>query len=132
MVAVLEVNYYIMFIERFIPKKILRLLFILGGCWLIVGVVMYGLFPSIVGRNSFIESEFQSVIDSIEYRPQHRGAPSIKLRSGWHLIRIEEMKIVNFIQVKDSIAKERGSEVIRVYRRVEKGELKPYSLVATQ
>lgn len=106
-----------MFIERLIPTKFLKLGYKLIAAWLIVGALIFGAIPIIVGDMRFRSTVLHSRIDSIEFKPGHHGSPNLKLSAGWYLLSGEELKISAYIQVGDSIAKEKGSTTVVVFRR---------------
>jgi hypothetical protein len=105
-------------------KKIFRIALWIIGAWLIIGSIVFIGYPSYKAYNLFVDREYKSKVDSIEFRPGHRGSPHLKLNSGWYLLTIDEMKIIRYLQAGDSIVKEKGSTAIRVFRKNENGQLK--------
>jgi hypothetical protein len=102
---------------RKIKKKLFRIVPLILGAWLVIGTIIFIAYPAWLADKDFIDLKYRSVIHQIEYRPGHRGAPHIKFDSAWYLLTIDEMYIVPYIQVGDSIVKEKGVREVKVYRR---------------
>lgn len=69
----------------------------------------------------FIDNQYYGIIEEIEYQENRRGLPSIRLRRDWLHLGLSEQKIMNYINIQDSIAKDSGSAEIRVYKKTENG-----------
>jgi len=105
-----------MLVEKSLSQKVFKKLYLVVAIWIILAVIFIGVFPSIRATNSFREIEYRSRIDSIKFQSGHRGHPHVKLSGRWRLLEMEEMKIVNYIKVKDSLVKEKGTFAIKVFR----------------
>lgn len=112
-----------MLVEKFLPRNVLKIGYTIIAVWLILGSLIFGVWPTLVGYRKFKNSEYHSRIDSIEFREGHHGAPHVKLETGWYLLGAEELKITGDLRVNDSIVKIRGSMTISVYRKEADGSL---------
>lgn len=69
----------------------------------------------------FKESEFHGIINDIKLREGSRGLPHILIDNQWIFIGLNVQKIQHHIIVGDSIVKEPGSMIIKVYRKNSNG-----------
>lgn len=101
-----------------------RVIFYIIAAWIIVGTIVFIIYPTITTHRDYVNSSFNYKINEIEFRPGHRGTPYLKLDTGWYLLRsIEEMKMVPYIQAGDSVVKKKGSTTIKVFRKDSEGHL---------
>lgn len=103
--------------------KIYRVGIWIMGVWLLIAAGTFFIYPAFRAYNLFVDREYRSKVDSIEFRPAHHGHPHVKINSGWYLLTIDEMKIIPYLHAGDSIVKEKGSTAIKVFRRNESGKL---------
>lgn len=108
-------------------KKIIiqykQFIFIIIIIWMFLGSVIFIFYPGYLASEAFDNLEYKSKVYDIEYRPAHRGHPYVKFDEGWRLLTIEEMKIVPYVQIGDSIVKERGSRDVKVIRNEKDGNV---------
>ncbi len=69
------------------------------------------------GRKQFMNRAYSGVISEIRILQGNRDLPDIKINSQWIPLSIDDSKVKHYIQVGDSIVKESGSEIIKVYRK---------------
>ncbi len=108
-------------IKNHFLAKIFRFGYWIVGIWLIIGTCIFIIYPAFIADDAFVDLEYRSRVYEIEYRPGHRGHPHVKFNFGWYLLTIDEMEIVPYMQVGDSIVKEKGSRKIKVYRKDKNG-----------
>lgn len=60
---------------------------------------------------------YSGVISEIRILQGNRDLPDIKIYSQWIPLSIDDSKVKHYIQVGDSIVKESGSDLIKVYRK---------------
>jgi hypothetical protein len=98
-------------------KKIHRTAWLAGGAWLIIGAIVFIGYPWYQAIKSFQDFSYNYKIKEIEFRPGHRGVPHLKVDSVWYFPRSnEELQLIHYIHVGDSMVKEKGSLKIKVYR----------------
>ena len=69
----------------------------------------------------FIRSNYHGVITEIKYVQGKRDLPDIMINGEWKFVNQNEAKVKHHIQVGDSITKESGTEIIKVYRKNQDG-----------
>ena len=112
----------LMFTKSFL-KKSFKVAIWLIGAWLIIGSIIFIGYPWYQAHRVYIGSNYNYKIQGIQFRPGHRGVSYIKLDTGWYLLRSNaELQIVPYIQVGDSVVKERGSTTIRDFRKNPEGD----------
>lgn len=120
MVAICPTNIKVnllMFTKAFL-KDVFKVATWLIGAWLIIGSIIFIGYPWYQAHRAYIRSTYNYKIQGIQFRPGHRGVPYVKLDTGWYLLRSNaELQIVPYIQVGDSVVKEKGSATIRVFRK---------------
>lgn len=110
-------------IKNPVINRVFRIASWIVGAWLILGTIIFIIYPAWRADNAFIDLEYRSKIYDIEYRTGHRGHPHLKLNSGWYLLTIDEMQIAPYIHKGDSIIKEKGSRTIKIFSNDENGNL---------
>jgi len=99
-------------------KKISRLT--LGAVFttLFLGFLIFILYPWGVAIFDFRRTQYNFVVDEIQYRPGHRGIPHFRHGSEWYFLRSSnEYELIPVVQVGDSLVKAPGSSVVKVYRK---------------
>lgn len=74
-------------------------------------------YPWYIAEKNFLDSRYSYRIDEIRFEEGHRGVPSIRIDSVWHLLKASELKVVPYIKVGDSLVKHSGTKEIIVFRR---------------
>lgn len=101
-------------------KHIKLIFFIIAACAFIVFFIN-GYYKDKKAQTVFIEEEFRGNIMEIKYIEGRRGFPDLNIDSNWIYLGLNGEKIQNYIKVSDSIAKDSGTETIKVYRKNFKG-----------
>jgi len=65
---------------------------------------------------NFLTKEYIGIIDSIHYYRGNRGFPVVMINGKWHRFGLRESWVEGYIEVRDSISKETGSDSIYVFR----------------
>lgn len=104
-------------------KRIYKILLILMCAWLVIGFVIFIEYPAYLADRIYLRSSYNYTIEEIKFEEGHRGFPYIKVDSNWYLLKVDEMKIVPYILVGDSIVKESGDRTIKVFRKDGNGRL---------
>jgi len=88
----------------------------------LVGSLIFIFIPWIKSHSSYVDSGFSYKIQEIEFRPGNHGVPFVKVDTGWYLLRHnEELQMVPYMHVGDSVVKLPGEDKIRVFRRTADG-----------
>lgn len=74
------------------------------------------------GKKEYINRQYSGIITEIRLLQGSRDVPDIKINNRWIILDIQDSKVKHYIQVGDSIVKESGTEIIKVYRKNLKGE----------
>ena len=105
-------------------NKIWKTLLVICLGWLVIGSIVYIVFPWIQANNTWVKSEYSLKIQEIEFREGNRGVPSLKTDTGWYLLRNKvERLAIDYYQVGDSVVKKSGNKSITIFRYTENGEL---------
>jgi|SRR5579859_7374449 len=112
-----------MIIRKELLGKIYRAGVWIMGAWLLIAAGIFFIYPAFRAYKMFVDIEYSTRVDSIEFRPAHHGHPHLKINSGWYLLTIDEMKVIPYLQVGDSIVKEKGATAIKVFRKDGNGKL---------
>ena len=94
---------------------------------IVAGFVLFALYIVywyLYGYNQFVEREYMGVITNIRKLEFSRGLPDIKINDEWIQLSVDDSKVMNYMQIGDSIAKKSGYKEIIVYRRDMTGEWK--------
>jgi len=106
-------------ITKTLLKKITKVASWTIGVWLILGTIIFIGYPWYQVHQAYINSDFHYKIEAIEFRTGNRGVPHVKMDTGWYLFRTNnELRIIPYVQVGDSVVKEKESSIIKVYRKV--------------
>ena len=102
-------------------EKIRRIVLFIGVISFIIflGRAFYGMHQ---GQKEFVNKQYNGIITEIRKLQGRRDLPDIKINSQWISLNILESKVKHNIQVGDSIVKESGTEIIKVYRKNLNGE----------
>jgi hypothetical protein len=96
------------------------------GAVLIIGSSVFFFYPAYQSHVAFVNSQYGFKVEAIEFRPGHHGVPHIKVDTGWYLLRTtEELNIVPYLKVSDSLVKVKGTAGLIIYRRDKTGRLTP-------
>ncbi len=101
-------------------KHIKLIFFIIVACAFIVFFIN-GYYEDKKAQTAFVEKEFHGIINEIKYNEGRRGFPDLKISNNWIYLGLNGEKIQKYIKVSDSIAKDSGTETIKVYRKNNKG-----------
>lgn len=74
------------------------------------------------GYKQFVDREYTGVITNIRKLEFSRGLPDIKINDEWIPLSVDDSKVMNYMQIGDSIVKKSGYKEIIVYRRDINGE----------
>jgi hypothetical protein len=102
-------------------EKIRRIVLIGVGI-LFSSFIIYIIYWMYHGEEQFMKRSYSGVISEIRILKESRDLPDIKINNQWVPLSIDDSKVKQYIQVGDSIVKESGSEIIKVYRKNLKGE----------
>lgn len=69
------------------------------------------------GNKESLMRNYSGIISEIRNLPGNRDLPDIKINKQWIPLGISDSKVKHYIQVGDSIVKESGMEIIKVYRK---------------
>jgi len=75
-----------------------------------------------VANKMFNNCKYNGIIMDIRQLEGNRGVHDILINNEWHSGCIYESKIWSYIRINDSIAKDSGTETIRVFRKNEYDE----------
>jgi hypothetical protein len=84
--------------------------------------VIYDLFTTYLGNKQYINKNYSGIISDIRVLQESRDLPDIKIKNQWIPLDLPDAKVKHYIQVGDSIIKESGSEMIKVFRKNLKDE----------
>ncbi len=87
----------------------------------IIFFLVYDSYLTSLNKKKYINKEFKGIIKKIKYFDNRRGLPTIIINDTMcHLG--YGAKVETYIKPGDSIIKERGREIIKVYRKDKEGE----------
>jgi len=96
---------------------------VLGGVGILFFLfIIYIIYLMYHGKEQFISREYSGIISNIRVPQGNRDLPEINIKNHWIPLSIDDSKVKHYIQVGDSIVKESGSEMIRVFRKSQKNE----------
>lgn len=102
-------------------KKRIKLIFFITVTIAFMLFYINGYYEDRKAQKAFVEEEFHGIIIEIKYFEGRRGFPDLKIDNKWIYMGLNGEKIQNYIKVSDSLAKESGTEIIKVYRKNLKG-----------
>lgn len=69
------------------------------------------------GRQTLIEQEFKGIVDEIDFKRPNHGFPDVLINGSRQPMWEDKMTIEGYLQIGDSLVKERGEYHTRIYRR---------------
>ena len=95
-----------------IRNTFIIILLILFG-WFVISLYL----DSNEANERFVNTEYSAIIKKIKYIHGDRGIPTVMLDEQWIHLGLYGDKVRGCINIGDSIVKESGTEVIKVYRK---------------
>jgi len=102
-------------------EKIRKIILFIGGIVFLLFFI-YIFYSMYHGEKEYIKRKYIGIISEIRILQGNRGLPDIKIKKQWIPLDIPDSKVMKYIQVGDSIVKESGTEIIKVYRKNLKDE----------
>ena len=97
--------------------KVLKEALLIIGIITFVIFITYNIYLDKKAIKKFTEIEYSGVIMKIRLNDGMRGIPDINLNGKWHIMDLDESKIIHYIKIGDSIVKKSGNVEIKVYRK---------------
>ena len=104
-------------------KKINSIFYSILIIWGLTGMG-YFIFSLHKENKEYYSTKNNGIIMNIEYYEGNGGLPEVKVNNKLYLLGRNYEKIFHYIRVGDSIAKDSGSVIIKIYRKDEKNEWK--------
>lgn len=74
------------------------------------------------GDKESLARSYSGIISEIRNLYGNRDIPDIKINSQWIPLGVEDSKVKYYIQIGDSIVKDSGTKIIKVYRKNSDGD----------